>query len=300
MNAYPKIMAFGKPEVRDVFDGPVEVTEKVDGSQFGFGIFDGQLVMRSKGAVLYQGSIPSLFKPAVLHVLSVEERMERDVFFWGETLCKPKHNTLKYDRVPLNHIALFGGVIDGVHLQWDDLAWWADKLEVDVVPKFNVSWSNDWPSTLRGLLEEESFLGGCKVEGVVVKNYNKNWLLGGSVVPLMAAKYVSEAFKEVHQKNWKSENTHKGRYEVFKDGFATPARWEKAIQRMRESGSLDDSPKDIGPLMAEIRKDVATEEKSSIMEFLWSEFGKDVVNASVKGFAEWYKQRLLDQTFSVQ
>jgi len=54
-------------------------------------------------------------------------------------------------------------------------------------------------------------LGGCKVEGVVVKNYAKQFLLGGQPMPLMMGKFVSENFKEVNQKTWKGEHTGKGK-----------------------------------------------------------------------------------------
>ena len=39
----------GDKQISDLFDGEVEITEKLDGSQFGFGRVDGELVIRSKG-----------------------------------------------------------------------------------------------------------------------------------------------------------------------------------------------------------------------------------------------------------
>ena len=36
--AYPKIFSIGSPYVPNLFKGRVEVTEKIDGSQFTFGL----------------------------------------------------------------------------------------------------------------------------------------------------------------------------------------------------------------------------------------------------------------------
>jgi hypothetical protein len=53
MFPFPKIFALGTMYIRDIFEGAVEITEKIDGSQFVFGMIDGKLQLRSKGAVLY-------------------------------------------------------------------------------------------------------------------------------------------------------------------------------------------------------------------------------------------------------
>ena len=46
-HGFPKIYAVGSSEVKDVFNGPVEITEKLDGSCIGFGKVDGELIVRS-------------------------------------------------------------------------------------------------------------------------------------------------------------------------------------------------------------------------------------------------------------
>ena len=50
ISAFPKIFAIGTDYIKDLFNGPVEITEKIDGSMFVFGKVDGELFMRSKGA----------------------------------------------------------------------------------------------------------------------------------------------------------------------------------------------------------------------------------------------------------
>jgi hypothetical protein len=49
IKAFPKIFAIGQDYIKDIFDGEVEVTEKIDGSQFVFGKLAGELYFRSKG-----------------------------------------------------------------------------------------------------------------------------------------------------------------------------------------------------------------------------------------------------------
>ena len=124
-------------------------------------------------------------------------------------------------------------------------------------------------------------------------NYSKPFLLGGQPIPVMSGKYVSEQFKEVHRAGWKGEHTGRGKWEIFKDGYKTEARWMKAIQFLRDSGELTESPKDIGKLIKRVMEDIEEEEKEIIKNFLWSEFGKEVLRSAVHGLPEFYKMQLL-------
>lgn len=49
-SAFPKILHIGDKQILDLFEGEVEITEKIDGSQLGFGKTpEGELIIRSKG-----------------------------------------------------------------------------------------------------------------------------------------------------------------------------------------------------------------------------------------------------------
>ena len=48
-SAFPKILHIGNKQISDLFDGVVEITKKVDGSQLGLGKINGELFVRSKG-----------------------------------------------------------------------------------------------------------------------------------------------------------------------------------------------------------------------------------------------------------
>ena len=50
ISSFPKIFHIGENYIENLFKGQVEITEKIDGSQYAFGIDkDGQAVRRSKG-----------------------------------------------------------------------------------------------------------------------------------------------------------------------------------------------------------------------------------------------------------
>lgn len=301
ITAFPKIFHIGQDYIKNIFNGPVEVTEKLDGSQFVAGKINGELVMRSKGTVIYDyhdRKDTDLFYPVIQHFISIQDILPEGRIFYGETLCKPKHNTLKYDTTPKNHFALFA--VGNLHHQfcqdYDELKDWADFIDTDVVPCLYKGVISS-PEFLHELLKHESMLGGANIEGVVVKNYQQPFLLGGQPIPIMSGKYVSEAFKEVHRKNWSKENTGAGKWQLFKESYRTSARWDKAIQHLEESGKLLHEPKDIGQLLSEIKRDITEEEKEIIKNFLWKEFGSDVLRTATLGFPEYYKNKLLERGF---
>ena len=298
IHSFPKIFHVGDPKVSNLFNGPVEVTEKVDGSQFVFGKVNGELVMRSKGAPLYRESTEKLFLPAISHILAVEHIIPDGMVFYAETLCRPKHNCLVYDRTPKNNIAVFGCMEAGSQrlVPAEEFSVYAEAMDVDTVP---VLYVGDIQSAdeVKSFLDRESYLGSQKVEGVVVKNYTQELFLGGNVFYVLSGKYVSEAFKEVHRATWKGENTGKGKFELFCDSYRTPARWNKAALHLDERGELELSPRDIGKLIKEVQADITEEEKENIKERLWEMFGKDVLRVSIHGLPEWYKQKLIESAF---
>ena len=302
IKAFPKIFTIGQDYIKDIFQEDVEITEKIDGSQFSFAKINGELFMRSKGAMIYPENVPDLFKPAVDYVLSIQDKIPDNLVFYCETLKNPKHNVLKYDRIPKNHLVLFG-VSDVSQTKfinnYEELCFYADILGVDVVPILYYGKVYD-ENQLKSFLEQESFLGGTKIEGIVVKNYFRPFLFGGQPIPIMMGKFVSEEFKETHREKWHKEFTPKGRFEAFKESFRTEARWLKAIQHLKEKGELEFSPRDIGKLIAEIMRDIEEEEKETIKEFLWEQFGKEILRYATKGFPEFYKNYLLKRTFEGQ
>jgi len=299
---YPKIFALGHRNVVNIFEDEVEITEKVDGSQFVFGKdMNGKLHIRSKGALIDIENPPQMFQLGVDYVLSIEHKLPADRSYYCEYLNKPKHNTLVYDRVPTNNLVLFG-ISDFCRTQMctlhAQLEVEAIALRIDAIPLI-YSGKLDSAADVLGMMKRKSYLGGkYDVEGIVVKNYHKSIELNGQIYPVITGKYVSEAFKEVHNKTWKAENTARGGWDATVKGYRTEARWMKSIQHLKEDGTLDGSPKDIGPLIKAIHNDIREEEKEILKDILWKQFSPDLFKVATLGFPEWYKKKLLEDSFN--
>ncbi len=289
--SYPKIWNLGHPEIKDLFSGPVTIQEKVDGSQFSFmRDASGQIHCRSKSAIVNIAA-PGMFTLAVDTVLQIADRLIPGVVYRGEFLSKPKHNTLVYDRVPRGNIILFDVV--SLHEIYMNLRQEAARLDLECVPEIGV-FDHVTPEELDAILTRQSILGGVKIEGVVIKNYGK---FGPDGKALMG-KHVSPAFKEKHSKDWKERNPSQTAFvENLGALFCTPARWEKAVQRLRDEGKLENAPQDIGPLLLIVKEDVLTECEAEIKEALWTWAKTKVARGAAQGFAEWYKERLLRAQF---
>jgi hypothetical protein len=293
-HSYPKLFAIGHRALAELLLDDVIVEEKVDGSQFSFGLFNGQLRVRSKGVEMQVGAPEKMFTKAVQAVLAVEHRLVDGWTYRAEYLQSPKHNALAYGRIPANHLAIFDiNTAEETYLGPEAKAAEAERLGFEVVPlvfKGRVTSADQF----RAMLDRVSFLGGQKIEGIVVKNYQR---FGPDKKALMG-KYVSEHFKEIHQGEWKAANPSTGDVlDRIVRALTTPARWDKAIQHLRERGALTDSPKDIGPLIKEVQADVDTEMnaeiKAKLFDYAWPYISRGVI----KGLPEYYKQKLLERQF---
>ncbi len=299
IQSYNTICALGHRMVADIFDGPVVIEEKVDGSQFSFQVvghgFDDDVVFRSKGVEVHVGDA-GMFSKAVEAVLAVKDKLTPGWIYRGEYLAKPKHNSLAYDRVPQNYIAIFDietGL--GTALGVAEKKMEAMRLGFDCVRHFAVANGADEARVvIEDAMKQVSFLGGNKVEGVVIKNYNRF----GADKKFLVAKVVSEEFKEIHRHEWKSANPARADIvEMLIAGLKTPARWNKAIQHCRDRGQLQDAPQDIGLLLNEIKTDVLSECEQDIKDELFKHFWPQISRGIIAGFPEYYKGKL-DEKFN--
>lgn len=280
-------------------DGRVEITEKVDGSQMAFGFLDGEMCVRSRGAVIYPDNVQSLFAPAMNYLFQIDQDIAAEFpnhVFYGETLAKPKHNTITYGRVPRGFIMLFGmRKPDGSFATRSELADAADSLGLDVAPLIFSGPAAEAKALVEGtdLMTRTSYYGNSRIEGFIVRNLDVRPVLAGRERAFLAVKYVSDAFKELNKATWTKENTGKGRLETFLEEFAAPARWLKALQRAEEQGTLTNTAHDIGPLLKSIQGDVLREEEAYIKQRLFDIFKCDIARKSTHGFPEWLKARML-------
>lgn len=292
-HSYPSIFALGHRALADLFADPVTVEEKVDGSQFSFGRFNGELRCRSKGAQL------NIVAPEKMFVRAVEAAEGLDLHdgwtYRAEYLQKPKHNCLLYERVPAKHLIVFDiNVGNEDYLSWERKSEEAARLGLEVVPRIAEQAFHD-VSSFREMLDRVSVLGGQKIEGVVVKNYRRF----GPDKKVLMGKFVSEAFKEVHAAEWKAENPKGGDVvQALIRQYKTPARWAKAVQHLREAGKITDTPRDIGLLIKEAQDDLMREEEQAIKDRLYQWARPQIARAAVGGIAEWYKDELLKAQFA--
>jgi hypothetical protein len=148
------------------------------------------------------------------------------------------------------------------------------------------------PEHVLEIVKGDSYLGGQQREGVVVKR-RVDFELYGVMQHIMGGKYVTEAFKEVHHKDWAKLNTSKGGLEVLKGSIRTEARWNKAIQHLRDNGTFGGTVKDIGNLIKEVQNDLLEEEKDNLKDQLWKIYGSDVLKSATTGLVDWYKEKIV-------
>jgi len=292
-SGYPKIWNLGHPAVDLLFEEDVVIEEKIDGSQFSFGILNGELSCRSKSKEIIVDAPEKMFEKAIESIKELEPLLHPDWIYRGEYVVKPKHNCLKYDRVPKMFVIIFDIEIgEQRFLSYEDKVKECERIGLECVPQFTTKVNSmDEFSTI---LESKSILGDVRIEGVVIKNYHR---FGKDGKALMA-KYVSEKFKERNKQNFKSSN------EGFTDmihrigqELRTEARWQKAAQHLMERGELEHAPKDIGGIIKEIQKDTKEEMEEVIKNALFQKAWKTIGRAIVRGMPEWYKEELLKRQF---
>jgi RNA ligase len=293
-HSYPKIFNMGHPGIRELFDDEVLIEEKVDGSQFSFGVFDGELRARSKGKQIIIDAPEKMFTKAIETVKDLAPRLQEGFTYRAEYLSKPKHNCNEYGRVPLRNLIIFDiAISEECYLSYEDKSIEASRLGLEVVPKVFQGKVENFEQ-FHAFLEKESILGKCKIEGLVIKNYKKF----GADKKILLGKFVSEAFKEQHEASWKAANPGKSDIvEVLILAAKSPVRWQKAVQHLKERGELTSTPKDIGALMKETSLDALSELEPLIKEKLFQWAWPKVARAIVGGLPQWYKEELAKQQF---
>lgn len=146
--SYTSIYNFGHRAITDLLKGPVLVEEKIDGSQFSFGIFNRdnpvcngiwdecfELKVRSKGATMIVDAPEKMFTEAVETVKAIRGNLIVGWTYRGEYLKKPKHNALAYDRIPNGHIIIFDiNTDEETYLSYAEKKAEAERLGLEIVP----------------------------------------------------------------------------------------------------------------------------------------------------------------------
>lgn len=296
-HSYSSIFNMGHKAIAELLKGPVYVEEKVDGSQFSFGVDEnGEVRVRSKGCELVLDAPEKMFSFAVRTVKDLAPKLHPGWTYRGEYLRSPKHNALIYQRIPALHIILFDiEVGECEFLSYQEKAAEAARIGLEVVPLLKEGLVQGLDE-FRSFLGTESVLGGQKIEGVVVKPVGYG--LFGVDKKVLMGKFVSEAFKEVHNKAWREGNPTSGDIlDRLAQEYTTQARWQKGLQHLQEHGIIKGSPQDIGALMKEVPEDVKRECEAEIKEKLFAFAWPHIARRVTHGLPQWYKELLLKQQF---
>lgn len=260
--------------------GPVRVDEKIDGSQITFGVFDGRLLIRSKGRDMSNDEPTGMFGAGLTAIRAVSDRLRPGATYHGEYLQRPKHNVLAYERVPKNHVVLFDVVVDGGFMHPSLLAEFCEEAGAfEPVQYRYMHLSEVTPAVF-----QTSQLGGVP-EGVVIKHNG------------VAAKLVSVQFHEVKEdRTTRTRPNPKADLAVtLANKYCPPARYLKAVQRLKEAGEWNGDLRDIGSLRREISQDIHLECAEEIKQYLYELVRKDVLKQSLGPLTEWYKQYLTNE-----
>lgn len=298
-HSYPKVYNLGHRILSELLNGPITVEEKVDGSQFSFGIFNGELKCRSKNCELVLDANNGMFTKAVQTVKELAPLLKDGYTYRGEYLNEPKHNALSYNRTPTKNIIIYDvNPAEEHYLSYAEKKAEAERLGLEVVPL--IYEGNGLDLNLAGLkeiLEKTSVLGEQKIEGVVIKNYTQF----GPDKKALLGKHVSEAFKEVHKKTWGESNPN-GQDIITRIGqmYKTEARWNKAVQHLKEQGALTGTPRDIGSLLKEVQTDILAECTDEIKQELFKWAWGDISRIVISGLPYWYKDELMKSQFTTE
>lgn len=297
LHAYSSPFNFGHKALEDFWSGPIVIQEKIDGSQFSFGKRNGLLVCRSRKVEINLLD-PGMFAAAVETAGRLSPLLQEGATYRGEFLAKPKHNTLNYQRTPNQFVILFD--IDvGLqnYLIGESFYAEAERIGLEAVPTLmTVVQGKIDLNDLKLLLSRESTLGGGLVEGIVLKNYGQY----GPDKKVLMAKLVSAEFQETHRKDWAGRNPgEKDMIELIIEEYANPVRWKKAVQHCREIGTIQGAPQDIPILMKEIATDVGIEAMEEIQARLFQHFWPKIRKGLTRGFPEFYKKLLLEESLGV-
>ena len=292
--SYTKIQQLGKRGTLNIFAQPVVIEEKVDGSQFSFGLGsqDGILRCRSHHQKINIDEPQKMFSLAVEIAKRLKHLLLDGHTYRGEFLAKLCHNKLVYDRVPTGHIVIFD--IDKGNQEYmnrQEKEEECARLDLECVPVLFEGMFDSQQDMLK-LLEQESFLGGPNIEGIVIKQYNQLDSDGN----ILMAKYVSEAFKEVM--GVKKINQSNGIVRALVTMLRTNARWDKALQHLKETDRLKNEPSDIGLLIKEVQQDTLEEEEQLIKDTLFAGAKSQIGKGIVAGLPDWYKLKLAERVTS--
>jgi hypothetical protein len=275
---YGKVHAFGRDRsIQNILDGDVHVEEKIDGSQFSFAKIGGVVRFRSRGQEVHPDQAGQ-FTAGCAAILERADRIPEGLIFRGEYLQRPRHNVLAYSRVPRGHVMVW----DVEHpeaglLHPEDRKAAAEAIDLEAVPVLA-------HGRFTGLLDLTDVMGstsvlGGPIEGVVIKR------------GALRAKVVTEAFREIRSTP-RPKPTGEDFLRDLGRHYATPARWAKAVQHLRDAGELKGTRADTGAIIRRVQEDTLEECGAEIRAAVFEAFRKKITGAMIEGLPDWYAEQI--------
>ncbi len=310
-----------------LLEGKIVVSEKYDGSQFRIEVDrEGTIRVGSKkvdelaiieGDELTILKEQKMFLTAIQRVYELRENIRKtlnkyffnkeplltEVYLFAEYLERQKHNVLVYGRVPKNNLVLFdiilvsNGMVRKVEKD-DDGVWYKHKVADEIgIEKEWIMYEGEWKEgMLKEFLNKESSLGKEKVEGIIIKNYNKTYpvdmLSTKSYFGFhLVGKWVREDFKEKLNKEWNVKKKMESMQGII-EALLTEARLNKAIQHLKEEGKIQNEKRDLAHLIPEFIEDIIDEERQWIEKQLWKVFEREFRLKAQRFVVKKYLERL--------
>jgi hypothetical protein len=308
--SYPKIASLGSKGFEEIFNVPVFIQEKLDGSNVSIHKINGKICLASRSQWIDNKSPENsgMFKLFVKWAEDNKELLKyipESASLWGE-FCN-NHNVLKYEAkhpfvlfdISIKPVVAFSGNDFGIREFLNPITW-ASKFDIKFFSTFfNIPYDKEQIILLNTQKEFLSFLNlpsilGGRREGIVLKNYTN---LNRFMQPLFC-KVVNEEFKEKASKGHPDFNKPDIESELATNLYLS-ARLTKAIQRLQEENRYQGSPKDIGALIGLVCRDIHDEEKENIKEILFKYHWKQIARMITAKIPNDYKQRLIEDIKNV-
>lgn len=304
MRKYPKVLSLGQPLIDEIFDDPVEITEKVDGSQCRIHLTEEIAQCGSKNVGIADQKMFEIAHDQAVRMWNddVWRKLGDDITLFTEFLNKEKHNVLIYSRVPRNNLYLFGAIIDDKHIRTEELFKLANILDIEpphiIASDITISNKDD----LNEYLKTPSILGNTVLEGIVIKNYNRSYpaLLASTQAffgyPLVG-KIVRDDFKERLNKEWSGKKQREAPLTKVVAEFLTEARFNKAIQHLVDDGKITYEMNNLKDIIPEFYNDLLDEEKDAIIAVVMESFWKPLKRKCDNFAVQRWKEYLVEKQF---
>lgn len=269
--------------------------EKVDGSQYTFGLWDGELVLLCQGK---DKSKESMFASANDAISLIKDNLNPDYTYHGEYLSKPGHNVITYERRPKMYVILYDIKGPEGWLHPCDVVKEAERIGLESVPLLYVhqEWQDQCdPRAIAEMFFDDKYpscLGGNQMEGMVIKIIHKP----GVCNPARVHKICTEIFKEKHKIGVPDKERILPSVEKIIEDIGLQwnvrGRFRKALIHLKENGvDVSEPLEKFREIENELDKDLSKEAKDEIKLCLWGDLKKLCLSKLTEGCGAYYVEK---------